>query len=90
MTSQPNNSSKNYITEKIPFAAYLITLGKAELIGVQPVANSNNIGLILSKTPSNEDMTKYFMGNGRVPARRFTEILHDLKGVIYEARRLQH
>ena len=76
-----------YKTEKLTFAAYLIASGKAELVGTESTPGSRNVTFVLSKRPSDEDISAFFTGSGQVSALRFSEVINSLKGVAYEARK---
>lgn len=86
MTSRTNHR-RSYETEKLTFAAYLIATEKAELIGASPVGKGKTVTFLLSKIPSNEDVTSFFNGAGTVSAIRFAEAINTLKSVAYEVKR---
>ncbi len=76
-----------YKTEKLTFAAYLIASGKVDLVGTEPTPSSRNVTFVLSKRPSDEDISGFFTGSGQVSALRYSEVINSLKGVAYEARK---
>jgi len=78
-----------YETEKLTFAAYLIATNRAELIGARPIGRGKAVTFLLSKSPSNEDVTSFFNGAGTVSAIRFAESINSLKSVAYEVQRCQ-
>lgn len=79
--------NSNYKTEKLTFAAYLIASGKCELVGTEPTTGSSKVIFLLSKQPSDEDVSAFFTGSGQVSALRYSEVINSLKGVAYEARK---
>jgi len=81
------NENSPYKTEKLTFAAYLIASGKCELVGTEPTPGSRNATFLLSKQPSDEDVSAFFTGSGQVSALRYSEVINSLKGVAYEARK---
>jgi len=86
MTSRINHR-RGYETEKLTFAAYLIATEKAELIGARPVGKGKTVTFLLSRIPSNEDVSSFFNGAGTVLALRFAEAINNLKSVAYEVKR---
>lgn len=80
--------NSTYKTQKLPFASFLIVSGKAELVGVEPTPGSRNVTFILSRQPSDEEISAFFTGSGQVSALRYSESLNCLKGVAYEAKRV--
>ena len=80
-------NANTYKTEKLTFAAYLIATGKAELVGTEPTPGSRQVTFVLSKHPSDEDISAFFTGSGKVSALRFSEVINSLKGVAHETRR---
>jgi hypothetical protein len=81
--------SKQYITEKLTFAAYLIAANKTELAGTEPSGNGRNVLFLLSKPPTDDDVTQFFSGSATVSALRFSEAINTLKSVAYETRRIR-
>lgn len=77
----------HYQTEKLTFAAYLMVALKADLIGVTPIGNTRTCVFILSKVPSQEQITGFFNGTAKVPALMYAEAINRLKSIAYEARR---
>jgi len=77
-----------YRTEKLIFAAYLIAAGKATLTGAETIPHGKNVIFILSREPTDEDITEFFSGEARVSALRYAEAINTLKSVAYEGRRL--
>lgn len=82
--TQPPNG---YETEKLTFAAFLITSGRAELLGARPAGRGKSVLFILSASPTPEDVTAFFNGAGTVSALRFAEAMNNLKSVAYEVQR---
>ena len=80
-------SNPAYKTEKLTFAAYLIASGKCDLVGTEPTPGSHNVTFLLSKHPSDNDVSAFFTGSGQVSALRYSEVINSLKGVAYEARK---
>ncbi len=76
--------SRSYRTEKLIFAAYLIALDKAELVGVEPSGIGKNVTFVLSNSPTDEDLAGFFNGAGLVSALRFAESINALKGASHE------
>jgi hypothetical protein len=87
MQREERSNPTHYKTEKLTFAAYLMVALKAELVGVAPIGNSRNCLFILSKAPSQEQITGFFNGTARVPALKYAEAVNSLKSIAYEARR---
>ena len=87
MKNPKNQNSRQYQTEKLIFAAYLIAKGKTELVGTKAIPNSRNVIFILSKSPSDDDITKFFNGSAMVSALRYAEAINTIKGTLYEMRR---
>lgn len=81
------NLSNHYQTEKLAFAAYLISAGKSDLLGVKQVGGGRTLGFLLSEVPSEEDVAAFFNGSGMVSALRYSESLANLKSAIFEAKR---
>ena len=80
-------ANKHYKTEKLTFAAYLIASGKADLVGTEPIPGSRNVTFLLSRHPSDGEISAFFTGSGQVSALRYSEVINSLKGVAYEARK---
>jgi hypothetical protein len=78
---------RGYETEKLTFAAYLIATNRAELLGARPMGKGKAVAFVLSKVPSDSDVTAYFNGAGTVSALRFAEAINTLKSVAYEVQR---
>jgi len=76
-----------YETEKLTFAAFLIASNRADLIGARPATRGKDVLFILSKSPSNKDITDFFNSAGQVSALRYSEVINNLKSVAYEVRR---
>ena len=76
-----------YKTEKLTFASYLIASGKVELVGTEPTPGSRNVTFILSKKPTDEQISGFFNGSAQVSALRYSEVISSLKGIAFEARR---
>ncbi|MFH1374366.1 MAG: hypothetical protein ABII79_11270 [bacterium] len=81
------NENSPYKTEKLILAAYLIAAGKCELIGTEPTPGSRMVTFVLSKQPSDEDVSAFFTGSAVISALRYAESINSCKGVAYEARK---
>ena len=78
-----------YRTEKLTFAAYLIAANKSELAGTEPSGNGKNVLFLLSRPPTDDDVTRFFSGGATVSALRYSEAINTLKSAAYEARRIR-
>jgi len=80
-------ANTHYKTEKLTFAAYLIASGKTELVGTEPTPGSRNVTFVLSREPSDEEISGYFNGSAQVSALRYSETISSLKGIAFESRK---
>jgi len=83
-------SNSTFQTEKLTWAAYLISAGKAKLVRAEPIPGTHNVTFILEGepgTPTQEDLSGFFTGTAQVSALRFSEVITSLKAISYEARK---
>ena len=75
---------KNYETQRLSLAAFLMAANHATLVSVRRAAGAQNVSFVLSKTPAKNVVDEFFSGAAQVSALRYSEAIHTLKGAIYE------
>jgi len=80
-------SNSTYKTSKLTFAAYLIASGKAELVSTVLTPGNHNVTFVLSREPSDGEISGFFSGSAQVSALRYSEAISSLKGIAFEARK---
>ncbi|MEK7774849.1 MAG: hypothetical protein AAB305_03075 [Candidatus Zixiibacteriota bacterium] len=76
-----------YETEKLTFAAYLITACQNELVSARPTGQNRKVVFQLSQVPTQDQLRTFFDGTAKVSALRYAEVINRLKGAAYEVLR---
>lgn len=76
-----------YETDRLNFAAYLITSGKSKLTGCRPKGDGRTVIFQLSAKPDQDTINRFYSGDGLISAFQYEQTLKMLKGRAIEMRR---
>ena len=80
-------NNTHYKSEKLTFCAWLIAVGKATLVGTEPTGYGKQMFFILSKCPTEKEVSEFYSGEGIVSALEYSEVMARLKSIVYERRK---
>jgi len=87
MTTPISTPTNSYETDKLNLAAYLIASGAVDLVRAYCPGSGSIVMFVLSRTPTENQISSFFNGTGMVSARKYADTLANLKAAVFEAKR---